>query len=96
MVSPFVPLGFFVGEIDMKWRCFKDEFPKENSGILIIIRDYSGDYNVKDHIYYGFACEKPNYIDIVFDVTDVSGMSWKVLKDYDSKDLYWYYHNLLI
>ncbi len=44
-----------------------------------------------DHIYYGYVFEKCDYIYIIFDITTCSQMAWKILKDHDKKDIYWFY-----
>lgn len=76
----------------MKWKCFDEEYPRSSCGVLIMIKDDSGEYDVKDHLFYGYVFDESHYIYIVFDVTENLPMAWKVLKDYDVKDIYWLFY----
>lgn len=77
----------------MEWKCFKEEYPRSSCGVLIMIKDYSGEYDVKDHLFYGYVFDSCDYIYIIFDITTQASMAWKVLKDYDVKDIYWWYYS---
>jgi hypothetical protein len=76
----------------MKWICFKNEYPKPNTGLIMKITIPG---TAEDNIYYGFVW--PNgYIYIILRIINANEMiemAWKVLKDYDLSDIYWF-HNL--
>jgi len=78
------------------WRCFKDQIPKPNCGILIRIFDEKGNYrghtDIENHLFYGFLWDC-GYVYIVYDINSNSGMSWKATKDFDYKHFWWFYRS---
>lgn len=82
----------------MIWKCFKDEYPKSECGLIIKITDYSDKYyEVKDQLFYGYVFPNCDYIYLILNITSFQNnenygqMSWKVLKDYDKESIFWYY-----
>ncbi|KKL03446.1 hypothetical protein LCGC14_2626090, partial [marine sediment metagenome] len=79
------------------WQSFKDVYPKYEHGVLIkIIPDQTkdwGDFKVKDKIFYGYVFKNSYYIYVVYEVMSGDGYGWKVLKDFDKDEVYWYYRS---
>lgn len=87
-----------MGFQDGTWHSFKEVYPKYEHGVLIkIIPDqtpYKEDHpNIKDQIFYGYVFRNSYYIYIVYEVISEDGYGWKVLKDFDKNEVFWYYRS---
>lgn len=81
----------------LQWKRLSEEYPKEECGILFMVKsnnpsdkeDYEKD--VRDHLFYGYVLKRTKVIFILLDITTAYPMSWKILKEYNDKDIYWFY-----
>ncbi len=74
-----------------EWKSFKEIIPRDYCGVLIIIKGENEFYDVKDHLFYGYI--ENEYIFIIFDITTQISMLWKVQKEFNDDQIFWYYYN---
>jgi len=82
-----------------EWKCFKEEYPISLCGLLIkiVIPDessYLDNYwtsKLNNHLFYGYVFENSDYIYLIYDITDGAAMAFKVLKEIDVENIYWFY-----
>ena len=78
------------------WKSFEEIYPRSSCGVLIRLIDPDNnnpDYQLRyeNKLLYGYVYPDCDYIEIIYNITDDNSMLWKVLKDYEKKDVFWLY-----
>ena len=81
-----------------EWKSFEEEYPKKNCGLLIkIVSTDQSEYDTIDRLYFGYVFPDSYYIYLIAEIYNnkVATMGWKVLKDFDKKEVFWFYDSFL-